>query len=114
MNKNDIGCLFWIIVIIGAGLTGYFIGGVIIAVIAFAWYYYAKETAENEQIAERDRKREESIEAHRKHMEKVYERGDYNLHCRTCHAPARPIRGTGNRYKCVACGRQFVNAKHPF
>ena len=34
------------------------------------------------------------------------------LTCRRCRALARPIPGTGNRYRCGICGNQFAAARH--
>lgn len=36
------------------------------------------------------------------------------LTCRRCNQLASPITGTGNRYRCDKCGRQFAAARHSF
>jgi tRNA(Ile2) C34 agmatinyltransferase TiaS len=36
------------------------------------------------------------------------------LTCRRCNQLASPIGGTGNRYRCDKCGRQFAAARHSF
>jgi transposase-like protein len=35
-----------------------------------------------------------------------------SLSCEKCNGLSPPIHGTNNRYRCVECGRQFVNTNH--
>ena len=79
--------------------------------------------ASNNEVAEimekRHRETEESyspaaIAAEVAAKQELFNRGDYDLTCNYCHAKAKPIWGTQNRYRCESCGRQFVSSKHPF
>src|SRR5687767_3722154 len=36
----------------------------------------------------------------------------WGLTCNRCHEVALPVSGTGNRYRCPGCGRQFAGARH--
>lgn len=37
---------------------------------------------------------------------------DFSLTCNRCGKLAEPITGSGNRYRCSACGNQFAHSWH--
>lgn len=37
---------------------------------------------------------------------------DHSLNCSKCNSPSYPIFDTEDRYRCINCERQFINAQH--
>lgn len=56
------------------------------------------------------RYREVEQRAHEEWQERV--KKDDALTCNKCGGLAEPIAGSGNRYSCPGCGRQFAGARH--
>jgi hypothetical protein len=82
---------------------------ILAATCVYAWYQDIFVTGPANKL--------ESARQHRQAKADALKQIEHNmialaLTCRRCGQVAPPIQGTGNRYRCDACGNQFAGARH--
>jgi hypothetical protein len=89
---------------------------VILVFLLMGFLVYLKITFEHRRNARWAKQAEERAMDFVKAAEADHERKmqQFSLNCRGrgCGKLARPIPGTGNRYRCDHCGRQFAQSRH--